>query len=1066
MWMAAETSVQIDQSAHEHADSQFGTAETAAQMRAPHRSGGVRNEDRMNPRHSASRMLALTALLPVLLVGLQRPLDAQTTYTSYDFTTLAGTAGVPGGADGTGPDARFTFPEGLVVAGSGILYVAEISNCTVRAIAPGGGVTTLAGMPGMKGSADGSGGAAQFYYPCGVAVDASGNLNVADLLNCTLRKVTPAGVVTTFAGTAWVRGSADGTGPAAQFYYPSFVAADGSGNLYVSDTNNNTIRKVTPVGVVTTLAGTAGTHGSADGSGGAAQFSSPTGIAVDANGTLYVSDQGNNTIRKITPAGAVTTLAGKPGTGGSADGTGPAALFSSPTGIAVDGSGNVFVADQGNDTIRRITPAGVVTTVAGMPGVKGGADGTGPASLFFSPTGVAVDSGGNLYVADSSNDTIRIGRFAGPQSQATVALGNLYQSFDGNPKRVSVTTSPAGLATLVSYNGSLTVPTGIGSYTVFAAISDPNCTGTASGTLTIGPGLSGQPSFVIRNTRAGGNMLRGIAAGPAGLVAVGEQGTILTSTNGSTWTRRVSGTTDRLSGVTFGAGQYVAVGDNGRVLHSGDGSTWFATQPATTSPLDNVVYAIGQYVAVGDGGTIVTSPDGLAWTARNSGVSGWLRGVAYTDFVSYRSDYSTAAVSAGFLATGQGGVFVSSTDGATWSQEFAGFGDDLEALFFPQWSDVVAVGANGAMAFGDRGFAEGSIFMPVRFRGLAQAGGALFAAGENGTIVTAPAYSGHWPKGGAWTQLSSGTTANLMACAAVGDSVFIVGENETILQSTQPRESRLINLSCRAQVGTGANILITGFVVGGQGTSGSEPLLVRGSGPALVPFDVSGALPDPKLQLYSTTSGSTLVATNTAWKGASEISSAAAALGAFAWADPSSHDAALFDTLAPGSYTANISGTSADTGVALAEIYDATDAGAVTATSPRLVNISARSQAGSGSNSLIAGFVIGGSTPKTVLIRASGPALIPFGVSGTLPDPELQVYSTASGSNLLESNTGWGGDVRIATAAAWVGAFSWGSAATPDSAVLVTLPPGPYTANVLGAGGDTGVALIEIYEVE
>lgn len=1066
MWMAAVTSVQTSQPAHEHADAQFGTAGVAAQMRAPRRGGSGHNDDRMNPHNPASRMLGLIALLSLLVVGLQQSLDAQTTYTSYRFTTLAGTAGVPGSVDGTGSDARFTFPEGLAADGGGILYVAEISSCTVRAIAPGGVVTTLAGMAGMKGSADGTRGAAQFYYPCGAAVDASGDLYVVDLMNCTLRKVTPAGVVTTIAGTAWARGSADGTGPAAQFYYPSFVAADGSGNLYVSDTDNNTIRKVTPAGAVTTFAGIAGVHGSADGSGGAAQFSSPTGIAVDASGTLYVSDQGNNTIRKITPAGAVTTLAGKPGVGGSADGTGPAALFSSPTGIAVDGSGNVFVADQGNDTIRRITPAGVVTTVAGMPGVKGGADGTGPSSLFSSPTGLAVDSGGNLYVADSGNDTIRIGHPANPQSQATVALADLYQSYDGSPKRVSVSTSPAGLATVVSYNGSLTVPTSIGTYAVTAAISDPNYAGTASGTLMIGPGLSAQPSFAIRNTRQGGNVLRGIAAGPAGLVAVGDQGTILTSTNGATWTRRVSGTTNSLNGVTYGGGQYVAVGDGGRVLHSADTVAWFEVQPPTTERLNNVAYAIGQYVAVGDGGAIITSPDALAWTVRDAGVTGWLRGLAYADFAVYPSDYGTAVVTARFLATGQGGAFVSSADGITWSQESAGFGDDLEGLYFQKWNDFVAVGSNGALVFGDRGYAESSIVMPIRFNGLTQGGGALFVAGENGTIVTAPSYFGHWPKDGTWSQLSSGTTANLMACAAIGDSVCIVGENETILQSTQPPDSRLVNLSCRAEVGTGAAILITGFVVGGEGASGPESLLVRGSGPGLVPFGVSGTLPDPTLQLYSTASGSTLIATNTAWKGASEISRAAATLGAFAWADPASHDAALLNNLTPGSYTANISGTTADTGVALAEIYDASYPGAVTATSPRLVNISARSQVGTGSNSLIAGFVIGGSAPKTVLIRASGPALIPFGVGGTLPDPELQLYSTESGSMMMASNTGWGGDEQIATAAAWVGAFSWGSSATPDSALLVTLSPGPYTANVSGASGDTGVALIEIYEVE
>jgi hypothetical protein len=270
---------------------------------------------------------------------------------------------------------------------------------------------------------------------------------------------------------------------------------------------------------------------------------------------------------------------------------------------------------------------------------------------------------------------------------------------------------------------------------------------------------------------------------------------------------------------------------------------------------------------------------------------------------------------------------------------------------------------------------------------------------------------------------------------------------------------RLVNISCRSQVGTGANILIAGLVIGGAGTSGSESVLIRGSGPALVPFGVTGTLPDPQLQIYS---GTTVLGTNNGWAGSSSISSAASAVGAFAWTDSTSHDAALLETLAKGAYTAQISGQSGDTGIALAEVYDATPAGTYTLATPRLVNISARVQVGTGGDILIAGFVIGGSTSRTVLIRASGPALVPFGVTGTLPDTELQLYS---GSTLLGSNEGWGGETEIVNAAASVGAFPWGSASSKDSAILVTLPPGAYTAQVSGASGDTGVALVELYEV-
>ena len=197
------------------------------------------------------------------------------------------------------------------------------------------------------------------------------------------------------------------------------------------------------------------------------------------------------------------------------------------------------------------------------------------------------------------------------------------------------------------------------------------------------------------------------------------------------------------------------------------------------------------------------------------------------------------------------------------------------------------------------------------------------------------------------------------------------------------------------------------------------------------------------------------------------ISAAASGLGAFPWNNTASKDSALFESLSPGAYTAEISGVSGDPGIALAEIYDASSPQSYNPARPHLVNISAHAQVGTGGNILIAGFVIGGTTSKTVLIRASGPALTQFGVAGVLPDPSLQLFrSNGDGSSTaLGSNTGWGGNALIGSTATSVGAFSWGSATTPDSALLVTLPPGSYTAQVSGATGDTGVALVEVYDV-
>ncbi|MEZ0184746.1 NHL repeat-containing protein, partial [Flavobacterium oncorhynchi] len=326
-----------------------------------------------------------TATRPFLLeVGNNIPLAV---------TTLAGST--QGFADGTGTPVKFYSPASVAIDVSGNVYVADQNNHKIRKITPAGAVTTFAGS--TQGFADGIGSAAKFSNPLGVAVDASGNVYVAE--SNIIRKINPAGVVTTLAGST--NGNTDGTGTTAKFNTPTGVAVDASGNVYVADMSNHNIRKITPAGEVTTLAGS--TSGFADGAGTAAKFSYPYGVAVDASGNVYVGDYFNNKIRKITPGGEVTTLAGS--TGGFADGAGTAAKFSSPYGVAVDASGNVYVAEYGNHKIRKITPGGEVSTLAG--GTQGDAEGTDTTAKFYRPRGVAVDVSGNIYVADTSNNKIR-----------------------------------------------------------------------------------------------------------------------------------------------------------------------------------------------------------------------------------------------------------------------------------------------------------------------------------------------------------------------------------------------------------------------------------------------------------------------------------------------------------------------------------------------------------------------------------------------------------------------------------------------------------------------------------
>jgi sugar lactone lactonase YvrE len=272
----------------------------------------------------------------------------------------------------------------------------------------------------MAGSADGSGAFAQFAGPQGVAVDSSGVAYVADTLNQTIRKITPLGAVSTLAGAAGITGALDGSGGNARFYNPQALTVDSSGNVYVADTFNHTIRKVTAAGTVTTLAGLNANYGAANGTNSRARFYFPAGLAVDTAGNLYVADSLNHIIRKVTPAGLVTTLAGMPGVWGSADGTNSGARLFAPEGIVVDGVGTLFVMDSGNQLIRKVAPSGtnwIVTTVAGLPGVSGSANGTGASARFRYSAGMALDSAGNLYVADAGNNAIRVSRMVTPLLQ-------------------------------------------------------------------------------------------------------------------------------------------------------------------------------------------------------------------------------------------------------------------------------------------------------------------------------------------------------------------------------------------------------------------------------------------------------------------------------------------------------------------------------------------------------------------------------------------------------------------------------------------------------------------------
>lgn len=401
-------------------------------------SSGFTNATGANARLGQPAGLAVDSASSTVFVSEQNGNTIRKVSFAGVVTPFVGVPNVSGSADTAGV---FNFPTGTAVDAGGNVYVADGNNNVVRKVTPGGQVLVFAGLAGASGTADGTGSAARFIRPRGLALDASGNLFVTDDSAHTIRKITPAGVVTTFAGQGGVSGAIDGTGTAARFNGPGAIAIDAIGTCFVGDATNQTVRQISAAGVVTTLAGLAGTSASVDGIGAAARFVQPRGVALDGKGNLFVADSGR-TIRKVVIAtAAVTTVAGNSGISANVDGAGTAARFTNVIQITSDGAGNLFMADFGGQTIRKMTTANVVSTVAGQASVLGALDGTGSAARFNSPEGIAVDSAGNLLVVDQGNHAVRK---ITPGGVVTTFAGGLGKS--GSTLVAGVHSNPTGIA--------------------------------------------------------------------------------------------------------------------------------------------------------------------------------------------------------------------------------------------------------------------------------------------------------------------------------------------------------------------------------------------------------------------------------------------------------------------------------------------------------------------------------------------------------------------------------------------------------------------------------------------
>jgi sugar lactone lactonase YvrE len=499
-------------------------------------------------------------------------------------STLAGAVGTGALTNATGTAANFNIPSGIAIDGSGNLFIADYNNNAIREVTPAGVVTTPYGSAsGTAGANNGTGNAALFTTPNGIAFDGSNGqsiLYVADTGNNLIRKIS-GGFVSTFS-----------TG---SFNLPEGVAVDSSGNVYVADTGNNTIRKITAQGTVTTLAGVTGTAGYSDGAAGSALFNAPSALAVDASGNVYVADFGNSVIRKISGS-TVSTVAGQAHVGGYLDGPKSAALFNTPSGVAVDSAGNVYVADclvpalntnaTGNDLIRKISPAGVVSTLAGQAGNEGSANGTGAAASFYSVQAVALNSStGTFYFADTYNQTIRQGTILSPVTLSITATQPLAQVFGTVPGVFTVTRTGGDPSAAVTAN-----------YTVGGtAVEAQDYTPALPGTLTIPVGETAQTITItpVEYDPATANPTLTLSLSPSTLYALGNSAsatvTIQEITPFQTWTSAQFGANATVPSV---AGETADPNHNGvpNLLEYAFGANPLQTG---TEPLPTVTTALG-----------------------------------------------------------------------------------------------------------------------------------------------------------------------------------------------------------------------------------------------------------------------------------------------------------------------------------------------------------------------------------------------------------------------------------------------------------------------------------------
>lgn len=784
-------------------------------------------------------LLPVTLLLASTVASFAQQIDEP-----YRVSTLVLTAS----GDPIGSHANFEAVD-VAINAAGEVFMADARHA-IRKIALNGAVSTVAGYYGATGLVDGPGRDALFNFPKSLAINAAETIYVADTYNSVIRKITPDGMVSTLAGGFGPEdtGSADGVGRQARFNYPSGIAVDLNGVIYVADAGNVTVRKITPDGVVTTLAGLAGSHGVVDGQGSAARFDFMSGITTDALGNIYVTDCA--CIRKITPDGGVTTIAGAGCAWGYADGMGASARFNTLDGITANPDGNLYVVDSGNSRLRKITPAGNVTTLAGgYPSLYFGDsypfDGTGNQARFYLPKGITADSNGLMYLAEGRVRTVTPGGLV-----TTLPAAGLF-STDSNPPDDAGEIPPLSGVRDISIDLAGNIYVAERSRGVIRKISPDGMITTLRPTLL----------------RSDGRRLP--VAVSVDVLVVDREGNIFYGSNSFV------GKINPVGDVSVFAGDQIYSG-------SADG----VGPAARFSQVQRLILDGQNNLYVGDVfncNVRKITPEAVVTT-----VAGSAGHCGNTDGVGTAAKFAWPE---GLALDSNGNIFVA--DG-----HYMAVSNTIRKIA-PDGVVTTIAGSPGTYGYAD-GVGTSARFHLPRAVAVDRNGNILVADSTNrrlrkvtpaGVVTTLAGGGQGFGTDGVGNTASFGNMY-CMHSDSVGNR-YIVDGTTTIRIASSTLKSRSLNVSTRLQVLENENVLIGGFIIGGTST---KNVILRGLGSSLAAYGVNGVLQDPVLELYN--SGGHLIASNDSWKlNAQTGTSQQAAIEATALAPANDLEAAIIATI-------------------------------------------------------------------------------------------------------------------------------------------------------------------------